>query len=166
MVVKLSSEQIKQLGNIKDASEFSAAFNAMVEKANESKTEQKVVSVEDVTAIFAAQAGTLHADFKTLKASVDAVNPESLVAKAKEAGSTAAAQALGAVGASGAAADKGAANEGPDSNASASATLIASGDYEGAWKADKKLQEEFSNAKVYASYMKAETAGQVRIQGK
>ena len=93
---------------------------------------------------------------------LSAVNDEAIakaVAAAKEAGSLAAATALGSVGVNAIAP----APVAEPAKADTADNLVAAGDYEAAYKASEKLQSEFSSPKVFAAYMKAMNRGQVRV---
>lgn len=54
----------------------------------------------------------------------------------------------------------------PTPTANATADLIKAGKYEEAYAGDKALQAEFTDAKNFAAYAKANAAGQIRISNK
>lgn len=169
MLIKLSSEQITQLGGLKDPSEFSARFAELCEKAEAPKTEQKVISIADVQALcgeqmktFTASIGAVEATVKTIQAEVAKVDVDALVKKAEDAGSKAAAKSLGKVGANGAGAADLNPNDGTGDKPKAEA-LNSEGKFEEAWAASEDLKKEFPSAKCYAAFAKAESEGRVTI---
>lgn len=110
MMIKLSDEQIAQLGGITKASEFPAAFSKLHTEAKADKT--NVISLADAEAMMTAQAKTFSASVASLETKVATVDMEAIDKRvetlattvATKTGSLTAAKALGKVGASGAAA--------------------------------------------------------------
>lgn len=168
-LINFSDAQLSKIGACKTQADFQAAVDLAIEQLGANKTEQKVVALEDVTGLFAKQIESLNASMETttklvatLDTAVRSVDPERLKTEAKNAGSIAAAEALGKVGASGVGVVTSAANDGTQTGNAVEA-LIKAGDYEGAWKASEDLQAEFSSHETFAAYKKAEKKGAFTI---
>lgn len=161
-MIKASDEILAELG----VQSQSDVIPALVAKLNESNTKIAELSAktEGIKPEVTADAHLeLAASVEKLAEKVNgiaALNEGEILkraeAKAAEAGSHAAAVALGAVGVN-AVAPAPVADVVHDSAES----FAAAGDYEAAYKASEKLQAEFSSAAVYAAYAKAVKAGRV-----
>lgn len=162
-MIKASDELLAALGVQSQAD----VIPALLAKLNESNTRLADLSakVEGIKPEVTADAHLeLAASVEKLTEKVNgiaALNEGEILkraeAKAAEAGSYAAAVALGAVGVN-AVAPAPVSEPVKADNAEA---FAAAGDYDAAYKASEKLQAEFSSAAVYAAYAKAVKAGRV-----
>lgn len=163
-VLQITPDLVTAIG-AKDAEDFAAKLPTVL--LSVAGLEDRIKALEsahgvDITGLQAALTET-QTKVNGFEAKITSLPDEAKVKQlAQDAGSLAAANALGKAGMNAVAP----APEAEPVAADKSKELEAAGDYAGAWKASAQLQKEFASPETYENYTKAVAKGMVKLKSK